>query len=146
MTNRSLTGSIGCAYRLHQRPIGVLLTVLAAVVRPQKHSGSIVSRHREQYKRVGLHYIVIFKTGHCSHVTCSRPKPQKLWNRRSRDELGLVVAVHLDAEVVTDNGASVKALDGELLCERVLRPGRDDEDTESALFTECADGACAWNG
>src|ERR1035438_5169756 len=30
-----------------------------------------------------------FKTGHCSHVTCSRPKPQKLWNRRSRDELGL---------------------------------------------------------
>src|ERR1035438_10309824 len=30
-----------------------------------------------------------FKTGHCSHVTCSRPKPQKLWKRRSRDELGL---------------------------------------------------------
>ena len=43
MTQRSLTRSIGCAHRFHQGPVGVFLAVLAAVVRPQKHSRLIVS-------------------------------------------------------------------------------------------------------
>ncbi len=43
MADRSLSWTIRCAYRFHQRPIGVLLAVFAAMVRTQKHSGSIVS-------------------------------------------------------------------------------------------------------
>jgi hypothetical protein len=43
MTQCSLTRSIGCAHRFHQRPVGVLLAVLAPMIRPQKHSGLIVS-------------------------------------------------------------------------------------------------------
>src|SRR5262249_9838953 len=39
MTQCSLTRPIGCAHRFHQRPVGVLLAILAAVIRPQKHSG-----------------------------------------------------------------------------------------------------------
>jgi hypothetical protein len=37
------TRTIRCAHRLDQRPTGVILTVLIATVRPQKHSGLIVS-------------------------------------------------------------------------------------------------------
>ena len=65
MTQRSLTWPIGCADRFHQRPVGVLLAVLAAMVRPQKHSGSIVSWDCGDRKRVGLHYIAFFESRDC---------------------------------------------------------------------------------
>ena len=38
-----LTRAIRRAHRFHQRPIGVILAVLVATVRPQKHSELIVS-------------------------------------------------------------------------------------------------------
>jgi len=38
-----LARTIRCAHRFHQRPIHVILAVLAAMVRPQKHSVLIVS-------------------------------------------------------------------------------------------------------
>ena len=60
MAQRPLPRTIGCADRLHQRPVGMLLAVLAAVVRPQKHSGSIVSWEAGGHKRVSLHYITFF--------------------------------------------------------------------------------------
>jgi hypothetical protein len=39
-------------------------------------------------KRVGLHYIVFFRSAHWQHDTYPYLKPQNCGNRRSRDELG----------------------------------------------------------
>ncbi len=61
IAQRSLTRTIRRAHRFHQRPIGVVLAVLAALVRPQKHSGPIVSSAMDGFKRVGLHYIAFQK-------------------------------------------------------------------------------------
>ena len=56
-----LTRTIGRAHGFDQRPIGVVLAVLLATVRPQKHSELIVSRYRSAFKMVGLHYIAILE-------------------------------------------------------------------------------------
>ena len=49
------------AHGFHQRPIGVVLAVLLATVRPQKHSELIVSWCRFAFKTVGLHYIAVWE-------------------------------------------------------------------------------------
>jgi hypothetical protein len=56
-----LTWTIRRAYGFHQRPIGVVLAVLLATVRPQKHSELIVSWYRFAFKTVGLHYIAVWE-------------------------------------------------------------------------------------
>jgi len=43
VAERLLARTVRCTHRFHQRPIRVILAVLAAVVRPQKHSELIVS-------------------------------------------------------------------------------------------------------
>ena len=43
VAERFLTRTIRRAHRFDQRPIGVILAVLVATVRPQKHSEMIVS-------------------------------------------------------------------------------------------------------
>jgi hypothetical protein len=40
VTQRLLTWSIGSPNGFYQRPVGVIFAIFAAVVRPQKHSGS----------------------------------------------------------------------------------------------------------
>src|ERR1022692_2816355 len=57
VAERSLARAIRCAHRFNQRPIGVILAVLVATVRPQKHSELIVSRCRSHFQdsRSALH-------------------------------------------------------------------------------------------
>src|ERR1700683_4406750 len=93
MTKCSLPRSVGSAHRFHQRPVSVLLAVLAAIVRPNKHSRSIVSCPPQRHKRVGLHYIAVFKTRYCKYVTCSLPNPKTRRIPPPRDELGLTSIV-----------------------------------------------------
>src|SRR2546423_13227910 len=57
IAQRSLAGTAGGPYRLHQRPVGVPLTVLASLMRPQKHPWLSLPSARGCRKRVGLHYI-----------------------------------------------------------------------------------------
>src|ERR1019366_8599601 len=89
MTQRPLPRPIGCAHRFHQRPVGVLLAVLAPMIRAQKHSGLIVSWDGSRDKRAGLHYIAPSRNCRCKHETYAAAQPQNRLNRRSRDELGL---------------------------------------------------------
>jgi len=69
----------------------VILAVLAAVVRPQKHSELIVSWRKPAYKRVGLHYIAAFRSRHCKRGTCCCFTAQESSNRGPRDEHGLEI-------------------------------------------------------
>src|SRR5207244_11950203 len=43
IAERSLARTVGCPHRLHQRPIGVILAILATLMRPQKHPGRVRS-------------------------------------------------------------------------------------------------------
>src|SRR5208283_1950186 len=81
--------TLGCSHRLHQRPVGVLLAVFAAVIRPQEHSELIVSRRQSAFKRVGLHYIPVFSCRHCKRGACYRSGSEKSRNQRCPDELRL---------------------------------------------------------
>ena len=76
VTERFLPRAIRRAHRFDQRPIGVILTVLAAVVRPQKHSELIVSWPEAAFKRVGLHYIAILGNQHSADCTYLSQRPQ----------------------------------------------------------------------
>ena len=59
VTESFLTRTIRRAHGFDQRPIGVILAVLLATVRPQKHSELIVSCCQFAFKTVGLHYIAV---------------------------------------------------------------------------------------
>ena len=51
------TWTVHRPHRFYQRPIGVVLTILYAVVRSQEHLALIMSSHSFLFKMVGLHYI-----------------------------------------------------------------------------------------
>src|SRR5579875_160710 len=59
ITQCFLARTIRRAHRFDQRPIGVILAVLLATVRPQKHSELIVSWDRLAFKLVGLRYTAV---------------------------------------------------------------------------------------
>src|SRR5712671_2360391 len=71
-----LSRAIRRAHRFDQRPIGVILAILATMVRPQKHSELIVSWLEPAYKRVGLHYIAVFRNQHSADGTYLSQRPQ----------------------------------------------------------------------
>ncbi len=73
----SLSRSVRRAHRFHQRPVDVILAVLAAPMLPQKHSQLIVSWTADAYKRVGLHYIADHESVYRSHRTCTRLRGEK---------------------------------------------------------------------
>src|SRR5438067_2238039 len=60
ITKRPLTRTVGCPDRLHQRPVGVILTVLTALMRPQKHPDPILSSasRRLQEGKSALHRLL----------------------------------------------------------------------------------------
>src|SRR5260370_12439531 len=58
VAQRPLARTARPSHRLYQRPVGVILTVLAALMLPQKHLPRSLSSAGFGCKRVGLHYIV----------------------------------------------------------------------------------------
>jgi hypothetical protein len=89
ITECLLARTVRSTYGLHQRPVGVVLAVLNAPVRPQKHSAVMLSRTARSNKTVGLHYIRFQKTALGTSITCMLAAAQNCRNRGSRDELGL---------------------------------------------------------
>jgi hypothetical protein len=71
----------------------MLLTVFASPVRPQKHSGRMLSCQQRGFKRVGLHYIDFGESAITSKPTCTTYKAKNRLNHPSRDELGLAETV-----------------------------------------------------
>src|SRR6266851_4970337 len=61
VAQRPLARTARPSHRLYQRPVGVILTVLAALMRPQKHLPRSLSSAGFGCKRVGLHYIAFSK-------------------------------------------------------------------------------------
>jgi len=61
VAQRPLARTARRSHRLYQRPVGVILTVLAALMRPQKHLPRSLSSAGFGCKRVGLHYIAFSK-------------------------------------------------------------------------------------
>ena len=57
ITQSPLLRTIRSPHGLHQRPVSMVLTILLPTVGTQKHSRPILSRERNPFKRVGLHYI-----------------------------------------------------------------------------------------
>jgi hypothetical protein len=57
VAQRPLARAVHRSHRLHQRPVGVILTVLVALMRPQRHLAPSLSSDIVSFKRVGLHYI-----------------------------------------------------------------------------------------
>jgi hypothetical protein len=57
VAQRPLARTADRSHRLYQRPVGVILTVLAALMRSQKHLPVSLSSAAIGFKRVGLHYI-----------------------------------------------------------------------------------------
>src|SRR5260370_36594659 len=57
VAQRPLARTARRSHRLYQRPVGVILTVLAALMRTQKHLSASLSSAGVGCKRVGLHYI-----------------------------------------------------------------------------------------
>jgi hypothetical protein len=57
VAERSLARSVNGSHRLDQGPVGVILTVLVALMRPQKHLAASLSPDVVGFNRVGLHYI-----------------------------------------------------------------------------------------
>src|SRR5205814_10272202 len=59
ITERPLTRTAGPPYRFHQRPVGVILAVFTALMRPQKHRGQILSPAQRtlQEGRSALHRV-----------------------------------------------------------------------------------------
>jgi hypothetical protein len=57
VAQRPLARTVDRSHRLYQRPVGVILTVLAASMGPQKHLPASLSSAVLGFKRVGLHYI-----------------------------------------------------------------------------------------
>ncbi|MBZ5624332.1 MAG: hypothetical protein LAQ69_37385 [Acidobacteriia bacterium] len=60
ITQRPLTRTGGGPHGI-QRPVGVILTILTALMQAQKHPGPILSSVAGDFKRVGLHYIGLWK-------------------------------------------------------------------------------------
>jgi hypothetical protein len=57
VAQRPLARTADRSHRLYQRPVGVILTILAALMRTQKHLPASLSSAGVGFKRVGLHYI-----------------------------------------------------------------------------------------
>src|SRR5882724_12121828 len=57
VAQRPLARTAHRSHRLHQRPVDVILTILAALMRTQKHLPASLSSTGVGFKRVGLHYI-----------------------------------------------------------------------------------------
>src|SRR5205807_10387346 len=100
VTKSSLAWTVGRSHRLHKRPIPMPLAILAALMRPQKHSCPILSWRDLGFKRVGLHYIGFRERQCCNQNTCQphSRKNSRIFGRR--DEPGLAVVCPIDAETV----------------------------------------------
>jgi hypothetical protein len=59
LAQSSLARTIHLSHPLDQRRVGMILTVLAALMRPQKHLSASLSSAALGFKRVGLHYIAL---------------------------------------------------------------------------------------
>jgi hypothetical protein len=57
VAERFLARSVNGSHRLDQGPVGVILTLLVALMRPQRHLAASLSSDVVGFKRVGLHYI-----------------------------------------------------------------------------------------
>jgi hypothetical protein len=62
VAQRPLARTTRRSHRLYQRPVAVILTVLAALMRSQKHLPASLSSAGVSFKRVGLHYIAFSST------------------------------------------------------------------------------------
>ncbi|HEY6345094.1 MAG TPA: hypothetical protein VIY49_26655, partial [Bryobacteraceae bacterium] len=76
-------------HRLDQRPVAVLLAVLAPPVRSQKHSCMILSWNPWAFKRVGLHYIAGPESTSIRSIAYRDAGPENRGNQWFSDELGL---------------------------------------------------------
>jgi len=86
----SLARTADRSHRLYQRPVGVILTVLAALMRSKTSDREFVISCA-WLKRAGLHYIA-FSELTMQRQDLSRFRHQKSQNLLFRDELGLRVA------------------------------------------------------
>src|SRR5205807_8759861 len=82
--------TVGRSHRLHKRPIRMPLAILAALMRPQKHSCPILSWRDLGFKRVGLHYIGFRERQCCNQNTCQphSRKNSRIFGRRDEPGLG----------------------------------------------------------
>jgi hypothetical protein len=86
-----LSRTIGSADGFDQRPICMLLAIFAPPVRPQKHSGRILSCEPRGFKRVGLHYIDFLESAIARKDICPARKRKIAQITEARDELRLVL-------------------------------------------------------
>src|SRR5215831_10202125 len=84
----------------------MLLTVFASPVRPQKHSGRMLSCQQRGFKRVGLHYIDFKESAIASKPTCTTYKAKNRLNHPSRDELGLVLAGRVESQYLVGSASA----------------------------------------
>src|SRR5207237_5986771 len=77
------------AHRFDHRPVGVLFTVLASLMRPQEHLGPSLSPALVGRKRVSLHYIVVWENRDSKDRTCSISNVKIHANSTASDELRL---------------------------------------------------------
>jgi hypothetical protein len=110
IAQRPLAGTAGRSHRLYQRPVGVILTVLAALMRSQKHLPASLSSAAVAFK--GVCTTSLFLNSRLQRQDLSRFQHQKSWNlalsRRTsaRQRSALILLSDLTAKTGQDGRGS----------------------------------------